>query len=247
VSAIELPPDAPGPWAAVRELVELLPAEWILIGGLMVQLHAVERGVTDVRATVDVDLLGQARPPGALQAMDAALTRAGFEAAPADFDGYAYRYVRGAVIVDVLAPDGLNPAPTLDGSRKAVGVPGGSQALARAESVIVRLGEYSFAISRPSLLGAVLIKARSLIAHADPEAQREDLLRLLSLVDDPRAMAAEITRAERGWLRRAEARLRLEEPANLSDAAMRQARLTLPLLVRDPIDETAPPDSASYL
>jgi hypothetical protein len=119
VTAIELPPDAPGPWAAVRELVELLPAEWILIGGLMVQLHAVERGVTDVRATVDVDLLGQARPPGALQAMDAALTRAGFEAAPADFDGYAYRYVRGAVIVDVLAPDGLNPAPTLDGSRKA--------------------------------------------------------------------------------------------------------------------------------
>ena len=28
----------------------------------MVQLHAIEHGVSDVRPTVDIDLLGQARP-----------------------------------------------------------------------------------------------------------------------------------------------------------------------------------------
>jgi hypothetical protein len=35
-------------WAAVGELVELLPGQWVLIGGLMVQLHALEHGVSEV-------------------------------------------------------------------------------------------------------------------------------------------------------------------------------------------------------
>jgi hypothetical protein len=104
MSGIELPADPPGPWNAVAELVELLPADWVLIGGLMVQLHAWEHGVTDVRATIDVDVLGQARPQRALQAIDAALVKAGFQTAPPDMDGYAHRYVRDGLIVDVLAP-----------------------------------------------------------------------------------------------------------------------------------------------
>lgn len=53
-------------WTAVGELAERLPGEWTLIGGLMVQLHAIEHGITDVRATIDIDILGQARPQGAL-------------------------------------------------------------------------------------------------------------------------------------------------------------------------------------
>lgn len=101
MTAVELPPDVPGPWGAVAELVEVLPAGWVLIGGLMVQLHALQRGVGEVRATVDVDVLGQARPQGALQAIDSALTAAGFRAAPPDPDGYAHRYERDEAIVDV--------------------------------------------------------------------------------------------------------------------------------------------------
>jgi hypothetical protein len=155
MSEIELPSGPPGPWATVRELVDVLPADWVLIGGLMVQIHAWERGVTDVRATVDVDVLGQARPPGALSEIDAALRHAGFEAMAPDLDGYAHRYVRDGLIVDVLAPDGMNPPPTLDGTLKAVGVPGGSQALARAETVTVRIADATFPLRRPTLLGAV--------------------------------------------------------------------------------------------
>lgn len=51
-------------WSAVCDLVERLPHGWVLVGGLMVQLHAIERGVLDVRATQDIDVLGQARPRG---------------------------------------------------------------------------------------------------------------------------------------------------------------------------------------
>lgn len=40
-------------WTALGDLAERLPGEWTLIGGLMVQLHAVEHGMIDVRATID--------------------------------------------------------------------------------------------------------------------------------------------------------------------------------------------------
>jgi hypothetical protein len=106
--------------------------------------------------------------------------------------------------------------------------------LARAETVTVRIGDDSFELRRPTLLAAVLIKARSLLVHRDPEAQREDLLRLLSLVEDPRATANDLSRAERRWLRRAEARLRLDEPSNVSAVEMRRARQAFRLLIRDP-------------
>jgi hypothetical protein len=146
-------------WNSVGELTALLPADWTLIGGLMVQLPAIERGITDARVTTDID-----------------------------------------------------PPPTLVGNVSAVGIPGGSQALARTETVLVRLDGREFEL-RPTLLGAILIKPRSLAKHRDPDAQREDLLLLLSLVEAPRDLAAQMKRTERGWLRGAEERLRFDEPA----------------------------------
>jgi hypothetical protein len=50
-------------WASVAELTDVLPAEWVLVGGLMVQLHAVEAGIEAVRVTRDVDVLGQSVHP----------------------------------------------------------------------------------------------------------------------------------------------------------------------------------------
>jgi hypothetical protein len=135
------------------------------------------------------------------------------------------RYQRDDLTVDGLAPDGM---------KRGVGVPGGSQALARAETVTVRVDGRAFVVRRPTLLGAILIKARSLLVHRDPEAQREDLLLLLSLVEDPRTMSQELKPSERGWLRDAAQRLELERPANVGGDRMRLAGLTLRLLLREP-------------
>lgn len=44
--------------------------------------------------TADVDVLGQARPQGTLQSIDAALAADGFTLTGPDPDGYAYRYTR---------------------------------------------------------------------------------------------------------------------------------------------------------
>jgi hypothetical protein len=71
-----------------------------------------------------------ARPPGTLSAIHAALCREGFELLGPDLDGYAHRYERAGLLVDVLAPDGINPPPDLGTGLKAIGVPGGSQASA---------------------------------------------------------------------------------------------------------------------
>jgi hypothetical protein len=217
-------------WSGLGDLVALLPAEWVLIGGLMVQLHALEQGVNDVRATADIDVLGQARPQGTLAAIDQALRDDGFAPDWPDADGYGHRYVRDGLVVDVVAPDGLKPSPTLGPGRVAVGVPGGSQALQRQEEVTVRLSGTAFSLRRPSLLGAILIKARSLMVHRDVESQREDLLLLLSVVPDPRAVAHELRPSERTWLRDARERLAFDRPGNVGPDRTRQARLALRLL-----------------
>jgi hypothetical protein len=163
-----------------------------------------EHGITDIRVTRDIDVLGQARPQGTLTAIDEILRVERFEPAGPDLDGVAHRYQRGDLIVDVLAPDGLNEAPKLGGGVATVGVPGGSQALTRSV-VTVSVDGREFELRRPTLLGANLIKDRSVMRHAAPEAQREDPLRLLALVEDPRAMAAHLRKSERKWLRQAEA------------------------------------------
>jgi hypothetical protein len=147
-----------------------------------------------------------------------------------DADGYGYRYERDGLIVDLLAPDGMRNPPRMATGALALGIPGGSQALSRSEEVHITVEDISFSLRRPSLLGAVLIKARSLMVHSDPESQREDLLRLLSLIPDPRAIAGELKASERQWLLRAEARLRFGDPSQLDQSDMRNAVLAFRLL-----------------
>lgn len=115
--------DAMQLWVAVGHLASQLPGQWTLVGGLMVQLHALEHGITDVRPTRDIDILGQSRPQDALRSIDVALRGMGFEPLLPDLDGYAHRYERDGVIVDLLAPDGINPPPDLGAGRRAIGIP----------------------------------------------------------------------------------------------------------------------------
>lgn len=99
--------------------------------------------------------------------------------------------------------------------------------------MIVSVDGEDFQLRRPTLLGAILIKARSIMRHADTQSQREDLLRLLALVENPRAMAAELKNSERTWLRRAEARLDFDGLAILDEATVRNARLAYRILLRE--------------
>ncbi len=226
-------PQTAGLWDEVGALADALPTGWVLVGGLMVQLHLIQAGGPEVRVTTDIDVLGQARPEGALNALADTLRRdLKFELGEPDADDYSHRFTRGALVVDILAPDGLRGGPSIRGNTKTVGIPGGSQAIARAEPVLVRTANRSFTLLRPSLLGAVLLKARALPVHRDPDAQLQDLLSLLSVIPDPSAAATELKGRERTWLRRVEERVATPPPGTVSTDTARLARLALQLMVQ---------------
>lgn len=190
-------------WETLIELTEHRPGEWTLIGGQMVFLHALENGPTPPRISTDLDVLVNARiVSGGVREFARALEQSGFELDGISPEGLAHRYRRRKISVDVLAPDGLGlrvdltttpPGHTLE-------VPGGTQALQRTELVPVVTGTMTGYVPRPSLLGAIICKARAVTVDDVPNAQRQDLAFLLSLINDPLALRRELSNGDRRFL-----------------------------------------------
>jgi hypothetical protein len=177
---------------------------WTLIGARMVELHAAEHEQVVSRVSFDADALADSRDRLGTQRVSRALRRMGYELDEPSTLGLGHVFRRDPVEIDVLAPDGLNsrarritipPAHTVE-------VPGGTQALRRTELVAVRIGRRRGRIPRPDLLGAILVKARAVSVDDAPDAQRADLALLLSLVEEPDALAGDLVGRERSWLRR---------------------------------------------
>lgn len=222
-------------WSDLGRLAShVLPAGWTLVGGLMVQLHAYEAGETDVRVTTDIDILGDARQH-AIEKIARALDNDGFQLdPPSPTDGTSHRWRRGDLVVDLLASDGLRGDPAMIGGVRTIQIPGGSQALQRTETIEADIDGVLVRVRRPTLLGAVLIKARAILVHDDPDAQRTDLVLLLSLIDDPSQTAVQLKGKERSWLRKCETLLGLDDPvlmAPFPPARVQRARLAYRLLV----------------
>lgn len=224
-SLIRIDPVAPEAyhlWSLVLELAQALGAEreWSLIGGLMVQLHAIEHD-DELRPTVDIDLLGAARkPPAMTEQIAALLAEKGAEVTmpPRSNPEVGYRFEIDGEVVEILGPDGLKSDPeTLDGLT-TLQVSGGTQALRRTEAILVSLGDSPpVSVRRPNLLGAILVKARAVSKRRKGkfDSDRQDLIRLLSYVEDPRALARDeqLKPSERKWLRTIEGDLNFEDPA----------------------------------
>lgn len=73
-------------------------------------------------------------------------------------------------------------------------------------------------VRRPSLLGAILVKARVVakLRRGKHDSDRQDVIRLLSLIDDPRALAERegLRSTEKRWLRT------IQAPLDLNNADM---------------------------
>ena len=193
-------------WHVILDLSETA-AGWTLIGGQMVFLHALEQGRTPPRVSEDVDLVVdvRARPP-ALAAMVEVLASTGFVAVEIDSDQISHRFARGAVTIDVLAPDGVGSRAKLNtiGAIRTIPIAGGSSALRATVRVAVRHEGRDGLVPRPSLAAAILLKARA--ARADkqrgPERHVNDLAFLCSLVDDPIEVREQFTVSQRRQLSR---------------------------------------------
>ncbi len=206
-------------WASALELARDFGADerWVLVGGLMVQLHAFERSRTS-RLTADVDFLGDSRRrPSMTVRMAEVLKERGGEMAmpPVSNEDLGYRFEVDGSIVEILGSEGVRRDPKTLGRYTTFQVPGGTQALARSEVVGVSLdGGEPVQVRRPNLLGAILIKARVVKKQRDKfESDRQDLIRLLTFVEDPRALTRELKGNERKWLREVESLLAFEDGA----------------------------------
>jgi hypothetical protein len=193
-------------WDLLLDLAAEQPRGWTLVGAQMAALHGHERGRLLSRATTDADVLVDVRlVQDATSKLSQLLVKRGFDLDGISAMGIGHRFTDGRVKVDVLAPDvrvrSQKTLTTIPPAR-TVCVPGGSQALHRSRLVEVKRGERTGHVPCPDLLGAVLIKARAVDVDDLPDAQRGDLAFLLSLVQDPRALAAELRGKERSWMRR---------------------------------------------
>lgn len=130
-------------WAKALELAESFGAEerWSLIGGLMVQLHAFERGVGS-RPTADIDILGDSRrrPPVTARIAEILVERGGEMTMPPVGDqNLGYRFEVEGEVVEIVGSEGVRRDPKTLGKYTTFQVPGGSQALHRTERVRVSL------------------------------------------------------------------------------------------------------------
>ncbi len=200
-------PEEIGLWRLAREVTSILAElPWVLVGGLMVRILEAEHGVETTFTTSDVDAVLDVRAVSTATRQAATrLQAAGFE--PEPYDGnLTYRFRRGRDIVDVLAPDNIGsraslitvpPGETLEAL-------GGRQALNRRRLVTLDAGDGPFEVPLPSLVGAIVIKARvagNVQNRLSRPKHERDLARLLALVKDPKAARAELTRKEQGYLR----------------------------------------------
>lgn len=151
-----------GAWHALMDLAARFPANWALIGGQLVHLHCAERGAAPARPTDDADTVVDVRAsPEILTRFTKALKELGFSPDTSG-DGVQHRWRNGAAQIDVLIPEGLSERarsrPGVDGA-PTVSAPGTTQALNRAEPVVVQAGERVGTILRPNIVGALVGKA----------------------------------------------------------------------------------------
>jgi len=231
-----LDPETMALWRTVARIARALDDQdvrWCLVGGLMVALFAIEAGQIS-RPTADI--LGDARQrPSATESITRQLTELG--ATRHEIGGFesekGFRFAVDGQVVDVLAPDGLGRPAMTDAQFQTIQIPGGSQALSRTETVILVIDDQRVSLHRPTLTGAILLKARSIRVHSRPEDQRQDLITLLGLMTDPRSTAARLTSAERRWLRAIDANLNLDDrdlDATIDARRLRVARAAYGLL-----------------
>ncbi len=176
------------PWTTVFEVARAIDiSDWVLVGGLMVQLHARRASIPPPRATKDVDLIADVQTNrSSFGSIGFALTSIGFEVAVPDARNEPiYRFTRGDEQVDVMVadhlPSGMKPRLR---ARPAFAVDGGAQALNRRDTFVISSTSGTITINAPDVLGALIGKgAAFMVDQRDRGRHVEDAAVLLASID----------------------------------------------------------------
>lgn len=196
-------------WKTVFDISDLVPHDsWMLVGGLMTQVHAGLAGLSS-RATDDVDMLvdvlASSRNVGAVIR---SLEKMGFEPQEPGLRGSAFhRMVKSGLVVDVLVADHL-PA----GRQKVARVntwpmletPGGAQAIERKTEVEIASETHKTTVFIPNLLGALVLKCAAYATdRRNPHRHLEDAALLASLITDHAGALSQLHGSDKKRLRKA--------------------------------------------
>lgn len=176
------------PWSTVFEVIEATDTDdWVLVGGLMVQLHARRAGIPPPRATKDVDLVVDvAANHSSVTSIVSALTRIGFEPiVPFSRKEPVYRFQRNREQVDMMVadhlPSQLKPRFMM---RPAFAVTAGEQSLRRRDTFVVTSTSRTVTLGAPDVLGALIGKgAASVVDSRDPGRHLDDAAVLLASIE----------------------------------------------------------------
>ncbi|WP_146194750.1 hypothetical protein [Bifidobacterium callitrichidarum] len=185
-------PSSGHPWGTVLTLAEHTedPTSWRLAGGLMVQAHAMMRGLSS-RPTTDADFLVDVLThKHAVREVRDALQNMGFQVTRGSLTGYTTRMVCGNSSVDLLVDNHLSPylrSRALLSGHQMLGMPGSRRAVARSMIVDLRFERRTASVCMPDVLGALLMKAASWRETRQGDRSRHllDAALLASLIDDP--------------------------------------------------------------
>ena len=176
------------PWTTVFEVARAIDvSDWVLVGGLMVQLHARRASIPSPRATKDVDLIADVQTNrSSFGSIGSALTSIGFEVAVPDArNAPIYRFARGEEQVDVMVadhlPSGMKPRLR---ARPAFAVDGGAQALNRRDTFVISSTSGTITIDAPDVLGALIAKGAAFtVDQRDRGRHVEDAAVLLASIE----------------------------------------------------------------
>lgn len=207
---IEAPPGGWGPpWPQAVELVDVLPGDcWTLVGGLMVQLHAVRAGLPASRVTVDVDIVLHVETGATtFPAAQAALRSLGYELRiPSGRNTPVHRFERGIDVIDVIdvmVADNLAPRhrPTVRG-RTVFGIPAGTSALRKTVDCAIEVDGTVIMLSVPDVLGALVLKGAAYKEDPrDRERHLDDAAVLACALRSPEIAAGRMEGSDRGRIR----------------------------------------------
>lgn len=167
------------PWPLLLEVAEATPPNsWVLMGGMMVHLHALRGRVTAVRPTTDVDvLLNLEAATTDVAVVAGALQRLGLR--PNEPSGPFHRFTRGDDVVDMMVTNRAGRARWK--SRAVMRAPGATLALQNPHDYVVEVDGRSIPIAVPHTPAALVLKAA---AYKNDQRDRgrhlEDLVVLLA-------------------------------------------------------------------
>jgi len=213
ITAPTLAPAQASAWHALFDVYEVLPADWALVGGQMVQSICWERGAVSARPTQDADTALDVRAhPQMLWDFTSVLRGLGFQPDGESFEGHQHRWVRGGAQIDVLQPRFLGERA--DGRRgvgggTTIAAPGAQGALFRAAEIEVDVNGRIGRLMRPTLQGALLSKAAAAdqIVGDDSSRHLVDIATLASLVTRADRIGDDVTDTERRRILAAAARI----------------------------------------